>query len=312
MNKDIIAPPDRVAEFLLHPVAQGFLDSVSDGVLILDASDRRVVAMNRTARDLLDYEEGDVLGEHCADLMNSPACRLSCPLTAIVEGRPEDGELDLFYRGRGGDKLIHARTRMILVRDPQGEPLAGIEIFTDLRPIRELERRLGDRRSRGLGGGSPGMQRVFRRNRADRALRCSGRHRRGARRRQGARGIRDSPGFAARRRSLRPARLPLLVPRAGCEPAVRPWPGRVPRGPAPRAPERSRRPTVAHSSWTRSSSSRSRSSPGSCARSKTERSGRWATPACGRVDVRIIGLTSCAPADGRRCSGFGSDLGRAL
>ena len=161
MSKGIVSTPERVAEFLLHPVAQGFLDSVSDGVLILDAGDRRVVAMNRTARELLDYEEGDVVGAHCADVMNSPACTLACPLTALVEGRPEGGELDLFYRGRDGDKLIHARTRMVLVRDPQGEPLAGIEVFSDSRPIRELEKRLGDRRSRGLVGGSPGMQRVF-------------------------------------------------------------------------------------------------------------------------------------------------------
>ena len=162
MLVEIVASHERVADFLLDPLAQGLLSSISDGVIIIDAADRRVVAMNEKARELLEYSEDGVLGSQCKDMMESPACTMACPLTALLEGRSEGGELDLYYRGRGKDKLLHAHTRMILVRDSDGEAVAGIEIFKDLRDLRRLERRLGEKRSlRGLIGASPAMQFVF-------------------------------------------------------------------------------------------------------------------------------------------------------
>jgi transcriptional regulator with PAS, ATPase and Fis domain len=153
---EIVADHERMAEFLLHPLTQGFLSSISDGVLVIDASDRRIVAMNDKARELLEYTEDEVLGCQCKDMMASPVCTLACPLTAALEGRSNGAGHDLYYRGRGKDKLLYAHTRMILVRDPSGQPVAGIEIFKDLGEVRRLERRLGERTSlRGLVGSSP-------------------------------------------------------------------------------------------------------------------------------------------------------------
>ena len=158
----IVTDADDIAAFLQHPLATSLLGSIEDGVLVIDAGDRRVLAMNDKARELLGYDEDEAVGCQCKDMMNSPACTLSCPLTALMEGRDAGSELDLYYRGRDGRATLHAHTRMILVRDRSGRPVAGIEIFSDLRRVRSLEKQLRERTSlRGVVGRSGAMRAVF-------------------------------------------------------------------------------------------------------------------------------------------------------
>ena len=143
-------------------LVQALMESVSDGVLIIDAQDRTVIAMNGRARELLDYTPSEVMGCRCQKLMNSPACSMACPLTAALEGRSDETRLKLFYRGREGNRLLHSDTRMLLVRGPTGTPLAGIELFSDLREVRNLKRSLRERTSlAGIIGRAPAMQALY-------------------------------------------------------------------------------------------------------------------------------------------------------
>lgn len=159
---DITLPDANLDGLLTHPLVHALLETSSDGVVIVDAHDRTIRGMNRRARDLLGFTTDDPLGCQCKGTMNSPSCLHECPLTEILEGRPENSELDLYYRGADGDQVLHARTRMIVVRAPDGTPLAGVELFQDLSEHHALRRALSKRRSlHGIVGRSAPMQSLY-------------------------------------------------------------------------------------------------------------------------------------------------------
>jgi len=159
---DIRLPDRELGTLLDHPLVTGLLDGVSDGVLVIGLPDRDILAMNRVARELLAYQPSETLGCQCRKLMNAPACSNACPLTAALEGRDRERTLDLVYRGRDGDHLLHAHTRMILVRDGEGEAMAGIELFRDIRQVRALQNELSERQSlQGIVGSAPCMRALF-------------------------------------------------------------------------------------------------------------------------------------------------------
>ena len=159
---DIQIPDDKVENIFRHPLVSGLLDATSDGVLAIDVRDRRILHINKRAQTLLGYAERDVVGCACKEIAQSPACQVACPLTAMLaDPTTTRGELDLFYRGAGAG-VVHAHTRMILVRGPDGEPLAGIELFKDLSQVRALESVIKDRRSLGgIIGRAPAMQELY-------------------------------------------------------------------------------------------------------------------------------------------------------
>ncbi|MDJ0839541.1 MAG: sigma 54-interacting transcriptional regulator [Acidobacteriota bacterium] len=159
---EICLPTADLDSMLAHPLVTGMLDAVSDGVLVIAVPDRQILAMNRVARDLLGYRRREPVGCQCRKMMNSPACSNACPLTAALEGRQKDTTLDLYYRGKSNQHLLHAHTRMLLVKGPDGKTLAGIELFRDLRREKALKKRLRDRTSlEGIIGAHPTMQELY-------------------------------------------------------------------------------------------------------------------------------------------------------
>lgn len=153
---------DVLSALLSSPLVRGLWEGMSDGALAIDVKTRQIVAMNQKARQLLGYDAQEVLGCQCRKMMKSPSCVSACPLTALLEGRKEGAQLSLYYRGRG-EQLLHADTRMLLVKDALGVPVLGIELFRDLREVQALERALGERRSLvGLVGRSEAMQSLYR------------------------------------------------------------------------------------------------------------------------------------------------------
>ena len=147
---------------LAHPLVAALLSASSDGALVIDASDRRILAMNDRARTLLNYEPSEPTGCQCKRMMNSPACATACPLTALLEGDRPGAELDLYYRGADGTRVLHAHTRMILLRGPDGTPLAGLELFRDLTEVKRLRHQLKERTSlHRIIGQSAAMQALY-------------------------------------------------------------------------------------------------------------------------------------------------------
>jgi two-component system, NtrC family, response regulator HydG len=159
---DITLPEGDLDRLLGHPLVSALLATASDGVVVVDAESRLIKAMNPRARELLGYDADEVLGCGCSQTLNSPSCYHRCPLTEVLQGRPENSDLDLYYRGQDGDRVLHARTRMIVVRAPDGRPLAGIELFQDLSEHHALKRALNKRGSlQGIIGASTPMQTLY-------------------------------------------------------------------------------------------------------------------------------------------------------
>jgi len=150
---------------LANPLVVALMERTSDGCVVIDAETRRIVALNRRARELLGAADVDVIGHECKGTLNSTVCTESCPLTDQIEGvgtGDVEGELELVYHGSTGDLAVHARTRMILVRAPDGRPLAGIELFEDITSERIAEDQLVPRRAlHGIIGRSDAMQSVY-------------------------------------------------------------------------------------------------------------------------------------------------------
>ena len=159
---DITLPDADLDGVLDHPLVDALLRAASDGVIVIDAESRQIRRMNPRARDLLGYAADEAVGHLCRDSLNSPSCHLECPLSEILAGRPENADLDLFYRGADGDRVLHARARMIVVRGPDGDPLVGIEMFEDLSEHHAMQRALSHRRSlAGIIGRAPKMLALY-------------------------------------------------------------------------------------------------------------------------------------------------------
>jgi len=153
---------DDPQQIVSDPLVMALLDTCSDGAVVIDPRDRRVLSMNRKARELFGYAEGEALGCLCKDALNSPTCVLSCPLEACLDSGQRSDSRTLFYRGRDGRRIVHAHARMLVIRDRAGRPVAGIEMFRDLSEYRQLERDLLRRRGlHGLVGSSEIMQGVY-------------------------------------------------------------------------------------------------------------------------------------------------------
>jgi two-component system response regulator HydG len=145
-----------------HPLVQALIARTTDGVVVIDVETRQIRAINERARELLGYSGADPIGHQCKATLNSTVCVQGCPLTAEIEGARQDGSLELVYTGPGGDRVLHAESRMILLRAPDGRPLAGIEMFRDLTERRELEAERVARKSlHGIIGRSEVMQTVY-------------------------------------------------------------------------------------------------------------------------------------------------------
>ncbi len=157
---EITLPDSDLDGILGHPLVQGLLECGSDGAVVIDAASRRVLGMNQRARDLL-ADGQDRTGCCCQDVLDTPACAQACPLTRAAQGLSTDDDVVVTYRSPD-DAWVHARTRMLVIRGPDGKPVAGIELIQDQRELRGLQRALRARRSlHGLHGSSAAMQRVY-------------------------------------------------------------------------------------------------------------------------------------------------------
>ena len=118
---------------LNNPLVSAILDTTSDACVVIDAETRQVRQLNRRARELLGLGPTDeVNGCGCSDTLRASVCIKACPLSDAIDGNVDAKGLEVVYKGPNGQKTLHASTRLILVRAPDGRPLAGIEMFQDI------------------------------------------------------------------------------------------------------------------------------------------------------------------------------------
>jgi PAS domain S-box-containing protein len=140
---------------------ESLLDASDTGILIIDM-DRRVRFINQRAQDLLGYRVGDAYGNRCNLIARTSDCENNCPLTNTLRSGSEVRNVEMVYKSKS-DKRFQAQTSIVLLRDENGEIVAGAEIFRDVTEIKQLEERIHGRHSFDeIIGKSHKMQEVYR------------------------------------------------------------------------------------------------------------------------------------------------------
>ena len=136
------------------------LDSLEEGVVAIGL-DKKIMYMNRAAREILGMPEGDFSGMDCQKAMRTSVCNARC----LLEKTLETGETFRNYEITLTDH--HRRTRLVrvntaLLRDPEDRVIGGVEIFHDVTQIAELRKELKGRYSFGrIIGQSERMKELF-------------------------------------------------------------------------------------------------------------------------------------------------------
>ena len=139
MNKlEMISDEEMTVEKLLT-----IIDSISDGVLIID-TDMRITFFNQSAENITGTSRKEVLGRKCHEVFKTNVCDTACPLRqTLTTGKPVINRYVCSTTTDGQQVPISVSTA--LLRDNRGRIVGGIETFRDLSQVetlrRELERR---------------------------------------------------------------------------------------------------------------------------------------------------------------------------
>jgi signal transduction histidine kinase len=121
------------AVVLANEYIENIVATIDSGVVAIDAN-QKVAMFNRAAQQLTRRSEGDTKGGPVDAL---PAC-LAEPLAAtLADGEPRVcAEADL----PSGDRTLPVICITSPLRDPGGATLGAVAVFSDLTPLKELER----------------------------------------------------------------------------------------------------------------------------------------------------------------------------
>ncbi|MEC4682405.1 MAG: sigma 54-interacting transcriptional regulator [Nitrospirota bacterium] len=136
------------------------LESLEEGVVAIGL-DKKVLYMNRAAREILGMPEGNFAGVDCHKVMRTAVCSARC----LLEKTIETGEAFRNYEIALSDhkKQTHlVRVNTALLRDPSGQVIGGVEIFHDVTQLAALRKELKGRYSFGrIIGQSEKMRELF-------------------------------------------------------------------------------------------------------------------------------------------------------
>lgn len=113
------------------------INSLPVGVISLDL-DYRITEINSTAERLTRFKAGDSLGEPCEEIVRSDACGEDCPLARAMKSRQPQGPVECKLYNRAGE-IVPVNIMAVGIFDDQGRRLGGVEVFQDLRLIKQME-----------------------------------------------------------------------------------------------------------------------------------------------------------------------------
>ena len=119
------------------------LDVVGQGIFTVDR-EGRITSFNRVAEEITGYSEDEVIGLPCADIFRTEICHEECPLGRAIRSRGRIRGREVEITDRDGRKIpISVDTAPLETRT--GRLIGGVEVITDLSPLKGLRRALSDR-----------------------------------------------------------------------------------------------------------------------------------------------------------------------
>lgn len=126
------------------------LDCIGDGVVTIGL-DMKIRYMNRAMRELLGYEEGELVGQplSCHLLVQGTICSTQdCILERAVRNREKVRNFETIIQNKDGRK-IPVSLNTDLLRDEHGNLIGIVETYRDLSQINELKAKLERHETRG-------------------------------------------------------------------------------------------------------------------------------------------------------------------
>ncbi len=159
---DILTQDREVGDWLRRiQNIESILDATETGILIID-TERKVRFINAKAQKLLGYTVGEAYGHRCSIIARTSDCMNNCPLTRTLDTGDEVRSAEIRYTARNNQNF-NAHTSIVLLRDGEGNVVAGAEIFRDISDIVQLEERIHGRYSfDNIIGKSHKMQEIYR------------------------------------------------------------------------------------------------------------------------------------------------------
>src|SRR5574340_617170 len=141
-----------------------FLDSLEEGVLFLDKN-RRVLAVNRAARQLIRLEDDRLVNQLCPTLFRETACAQACEKRgncALVHDWKADGMVQDIVLERPDNVSAYLRMWSILLPPAENVPMHYAIILRDRSHEAELEQEVAERLQLGsMVGHGPAMQKLY-------------------------------------------------------------------------------------------------------------------------------------------------------
>lgn len=142
-----------------------FLDSLEEGVLFLDRN-RRVLAVNRAARQMIRLEEDEnLIGQLCPSIFRETACAQSCEkrgYCALSSGWRTEGIVQDIVLDRPDNVSVFLRMWSILLPPAENVALHYAIILRDRSHEAELEQEVAERLQLGsMVGHGPAMQKLY-------------------------------------------------------------------------------------------------------------------------------------------------------
>ncbi len=115
-------------------------DTFSIGVMIVGA-DRKIISLNHSAELITGYNESDLRGEYCSQIMLDSLCGGECQYLAAVESGRQADSVDFEVSDQRNDK--HSITRIVSpIYGSDQTPLGCIEVFQDHTVFKDLLERV--------------------------------------------------------------------------------------------------------------------------------------------------------------------------
>lgn len=105
------------------------LDAVADGVFTVNERGE-ITSFNRAAETITGWQQGEVLGKSCAEVLLSSTSTSSCALAACMREKKSIIDREIFIIGKDGYSIPVSVSAAPFL-DPQGNVLGGVESFRD-------------------------------------------------------------------------------------------------------------------------------------------------------------------------------------
>ncbi len=129
-------------------IYEQILDTMHDGVYFVDR-ERKITYWNAGAERLSGFSANQAVGKRCTnnflghvDDSGNPLCTTGCPLTKVLS----DGltrETEIYLRHSNGYR-VPINVRVQPLRNPDGEIVGAVEVFSDSTEKKQTEQRVGE------------------------------------------------------------------------------------------------------------------------------------------------------------------------